>query len=63
MIICHCTGTTDAKILELARDGIDSVAAVTSHTGAGSCCSPCRDEIARLLVLHGGKANTRRRAA
>jgi len=63
MIICHCTGTTDATITQLARDGVASVAEITRHTGAGSCCEPCRDEIARLLMAHSGKAAARRRAA
>ncbi len=63
MIICHCTGTTDKAIAELARNGIDSVADITHLTGAGLCCSPCRDEIARLLVLNTDQASRRRRAS
>jgi len=63
MIICHCTGTTDATIARLARDGVDSVAEVTRQTGAGACCTPCRDEIAQLLSVHCERGGTRRRAA
>jgi bacterioferritin-associated ferredoxin len=63
MIICHCTGTTDATITNLARDGIDSVAEVTRRTGAGACCEPCRTEIAQLLKVHSGRNSAGCRAA
>lgn len=63
MIICHCMGTTDAAIAALAREGVDTVDEISRRTGAGLCCSPCRDEIAELLVVHGSRHSGRRRAA
>jgi bacterioferritin-associated ferredoxin len=49
MIICHCAGVTDRAIVELAREGVCTVAEVTRRTGAGQCCAPCRSEIAAVL--------------
>lgn len=50
MIICHCTGVTDRDILRLRHEGASTVAEVVRRSGAGRCCSPCRDEIATLLT-------------
>jgi bacterioferritin-associated ferredoxin len=50
MIVCACTGTTDADISRLARDGARSVSEIVRRTGAGRCCAPCREEIDRILV-------------
>ena len=49
MIICECTGTTDAKIRAIARDGAKTVAEVARRCGAGACCQSCRPAIARIL--------------
>ena len=49
MIVCHCAGVTDRAIAELIRNGAASVADIVRRSGAGRCCSPCREEIAALL--------------
>ena len=49
MIVCHCAGVTDRAILQLARDGAQTVRDVVRASGAGRCCAPCRSEIAALL--------------
>ena len=52
MIVCHCAGVTDRAILQLARDGAQTVQDVVRASGAGRCCAPCRSEIAALLTEH-----------
>ncbi len=49
MIVCHCAGVTDRAILQLARNGMQTVKEIVRETGAGRCCAPCRSEIAALL--------------
>ena len=49
MIVCHCTGTTDANIVDLIRDGASSVREIARRCGAGRCCGPCQDEIEDIL--------------
>jgi bacterioferritin-associated ferredoxin len=49
MIICECTGTSDATIRALAREGVTKVPEVTRRCGAGGCCQSCRPTIARIL--------------
>lgn len=49
MIICECTGTSDATIRALAREGVTKVSEVTRRCGAGGCCQSCRPRIARIL--------------
>jgi len=49
MIVCHCAGVTDGAIVALIRDGASTVQEIVSRTGAGRCCSPCRDEIRALI--------------
>lgn len=51
MIICQCTGTTDRDIAHLRDQGMGTVAAIASVTGAGRNCAPCRLEIIRLLTV------------
>ncbi len=50
MILCHCVGATDEMIRQLIRDGAESVADIARRSGAGQCCAPCREEIARVLA-------------
>lgn len=52
MIVCHCAGVTDRDILQLARDGAQTVKEIVRASGAGRCCKPCRSEIAALLSQH-----------
>lgn len=54
MIVCHCAGVTDHAILQLARNGAQSVKDIVRETGAGRCCAPCRSEIAALLSQEQG---------
>lgn len=49
MIICQCAGVTDRAIVQLAREGVGTVAEIMRRTGAGQCCAPCRVEIAAVL--------------
>ena len=49
MIVCHCAGVTDRAIVALIRDGASSMKEIVRATGAGRCCSPCRDEIRSLI--------------
>jgi nitrite reductase (NADH) large subunit len=49
MIVCHCTGVTDDAIRALVRDGVSTVRGIVRRTGAGRCCTPCRDEIRELI--------------
>ena len=49
MIVCACTGTTDADLVRLIRNGASSVAEIVQKTGAGRCCTPCHKEIGLLL--------------
>jgi len=49
MIVCHCAGVTDGAIVALIRDGASTIQEIVRRTGAGRCCSPCRDEIRALL--------------
>ncbi|MBX3026217.1 (2Fe-2S)-binding protein [bacterium] len=52
MIVCHCAGVTDQAILQLAREGAQTVKDIVRASGAGRCCAPCRSEIATLLSQH-----------
>jgi bacterioferritin-associated ferredoxin len=49
MILCQCTGVTDATIKKLIENGASSVPEITRRCGAGRCCACCRAEIAALL--------------
>src|SRR3954454_13391000 len=49
MIVCECTGTTDATIRAIARDGATTVSEVVRRCGAGGCCQSCRPLISRIL--------------
>jgi bacterioferritin-associated ferredoxin len=49
MIVCHCTGVSDAMIRQMVRDGAQSAADIGQRSGAGLCCLPCRREIATLV--------------
>ena len=52
MILCQCTGVTDATIKQLMNDGASTVAKITRRCGAGRSCVACREEIAALLYSH-----------
>jgi len=48
MIVCQCTGVTDAKLRSMIDNGVESLDDLMRRTGAGLCCAPCREEIAAL---------------
>jgi bacterioferritin-associated ferredoxin len=47
MIVCQCAGVTDRDIVRLADAGA-SVEEIKRRTGAGQCCTSCRDDVAAL---------------
>ena len=49
MIVCHCAGVWGGGVTELVREGVSTVKEIVLRTGAGRCCSPCRDEIRNLV--------------
>lgn len=57
-IICHCTGTTEAKIKELIESGFDSLDKLSRQTGACSGCGACETTITDLLATAGVKPLT-----
>ncbi len=60
MIICSCTGVTDATIDGLIEEGLCTVSQIATRCGAGRCCAPCREEIARMLALSRAAARPER---
>jgi bacterioferritin-associated ferredoxin len=52
MIVCHCAGVSDTTITRHINEGAVSVDDIMTRTGAGRRCSPCREEIANLLLDH-----------
>jgi NAD(P)H-nitrite reductase large subunit len=48
-IICHCSGTTYGKIMELLAKGHQDVTVLSNKTGACSGCGSCEDAILRLI--------------
>ncbi len=48
-IICDCTGTTRAKILQLIARGDDSLERIESITGANTGCAGCESDLLDLL--------------
>lgn len=59
MVLCQCTGVTDATIESLIADGAVSVREITQRCGAGQHCACCRAEIAAMLPC-GGTADDQR---
>jgi bacterioferritin-associated ferredoxin len=49
MILCQCSGVTDATIHKLISEGAATVKAIASSCGAGKRCKPCASEIAAML--------------
>ncbi len=58
-VICHCSGTTEAKIRELIDKGIDNLDRISRITGACSGCGSCDSTVLELLDKHAatGKAD------
>lgn len=49
MIVCHCAAVSDSTLDRVIREGASTVREVTRRCGAGTCCAPCRQEIAAML--------------
>lgn len=49
MILCQCTGVTDATVCGLIREGVVSVDEIGRRCGAGRCCLACREAIAAMI--------------
>jgi bacterioferritin-associated ferredoxin len=49
MILCQCSGVTDATIAHLIKDGAATLGAIARRCGAGRFCAPCRQEITSML--------------
>jgi nitrite reductase (NADH) large subunit len=41
MIVCHCRGISERRILEVIREGCSTVCAVAEACGAGTSCGGC----------------------
>ena len=41
MIVCHCRGISERKILEVVREGCSTACAVAEACGAGTSCGGC----------------------
>jgi NAD(P)H-nitrite reductase large subunit len=47
--ICHCSGTTRAKIEALLANEVNTMEAIASATGATTGCGACEDLVLELL--------------
>ena len=63
MIVCDCTGTTDATIRALAREGVTKVSEIGQRCGAGTGCGACLDELRDRLAQKGANGCPRDCAA
>lgn len=49
MILCQCSGVSDATVARLIKEGAGTVGAIARRCGAGRYCSPCRAAITSML--------------
>jgi len=49
-VICHCSGTTQQKIIGLIDDGCDNLETISRRTGASAGCGACETWIRELLA-------------
>ncbi|MGH7864339.1 MAG: (2Fe-2S)-binding protein [Candidatus Binataceae bacterium] len=49
MIVCHCSGVSDATVARLIKGGAATLGAITRRCGAGRYCPPCRETITSML--------------
>lgn len=47
--LCYCTGTTAAKILDLIKQGKNSLEEIINATGATTGCGGCDYEVAKWV--------------
>jgi NAD(P)H-nitrite reductase large subunit len=52
-VICSCTGTTKAKIIELINKGAKDLDKIASATGASTGCGSCDVEVVDILEEYG----------
>lgn len=48
-VICTCSGTTKAKILQLIARGVDDLDKIASATGAVTGCGSCDATIQEII--------------
>lgn len=48
-VICHCSGTTEAKIKALIANEVDTLEKIANATGATTGCGACDYLIMELL--------------
>jgi NAD(P)H-nitrite reductase large subunit len=49
-VVCHCSGTTKAKIYQLIDKGKDNLDKIASATGACTGCGSCDAQILQILA-------------
>jgi len=49
MIVCHCRGVSERRILEVIREGCATACAVADACGAGSGCGGCVPLVCELV--------------
>jgi len=52
-IICHCSGTTEEKIIALIKTGVVTFDDISRKTGACSGCGSCEHSVVELLAEYG----------
>jgi len=52
-VICHCSGTTTQKIMDLIDAGFDNMDELSRKTGACSGCGACEYSVIALIAEHG----------
>jgi len=49
-IVCHCSGTTEGKIIALIKTGAVTLDDISRKTGACSGCGSCECAVMELLA-------------
>jgi len=49
MIVCHCRGISERRILEVVREGCSTACAVAEACGAGTSCGGCVPLVCELV--------------
>jgi bacterioferritin-associated ferredoxin len=53
MVVCHCAGVNEARILDEIAEGVSDLDEVAERCGAGRDCGGCRPTVQRLLEQFG----------
>ena len=51
-VICHCTGTTQAKIEALLTNNVDTLEQIVNETGVTTGCGACDYIVLELIALN-----------